>query len=382
MLNKLFVNKHFKRIIVITLINIFFATVITLATIIFANSNTLDTLETFESFTSLFVINLILIFIFTLIMQHIYNKPGEKISKKDALNKKTFVDVQLEVERQNRLINTLASLYLSLIEYDNMKTEFYSNITHELKTPLTVILGAIQLSEQKKTELPSSINKSNKYLQTIKQNCYRLLRLINNILDLTRLDSGYFKVNFINCNIVHLIEEITMSVSSYSEQKGLALEFDTDKEEIVTGVDVDKFERIILNLLSNAIKFTAPGGKITVNIRNNKSNVIISIKDTGFGIPQDMQSIIFERFRQTNSSLTKNHEGSGIGLSIVKSFVELHGGIIKVKSEENMGSEFIIEIPIKLCETNEETNSSFINNNQCKIINSINIEFSDIYSSA
>ena len=142
--------------------------------------------------------------------------------------------------------------------------------------------------------------------------------------------------------------EITESVSPFVEQKGLSIEFDTLDEEIITAVDIDKIERIILNLLSNAIKFTNPGGMIYVKVARKDNDVVIKIIDTGIGIPRDMQSRIFDRYSQVNSELTAEFEGSGIGLSIVKSFVELHNGTIEVKSEVNRGSEFIITLPITL----------------------------------
>ena len=112
-------------------------------------------------------------------------------------------------------------------------------------------------------------------------------------------------------------------------------------------MDIDKIERIILNLLSNAIKYTNPGGKISINISEKNNKVHILVKDTGIGIPKHMLNNVFERYQQVDSSLTRGIEGSGLGLSIVKSFVGLHGGTIKVKSEENVGSEFHVILPIK-----------------------------------
>jgi len=183
----------------------------------------------------------------------------------------------------------------------------------------------------------------------------------------------------VNCNIVYLIEEICQSVIPYSDQKSITLEFDTMEEEIITAVDVDKIERIILNLLSNAIKYTNPGGKISVVVSREGENVNISVQDTGIGIPEDKQKSVFERYQQVDSSLTKGIDGCGLGLSIVKSFVELHGGSIKVKSEPDMGSEFKISLPIKLVETTDCDTSKCVKDNQRRIIEAINIEFSDIY---
>jgi two-component system, cell cycle sensor histidine kinase PleC len=287
---------------------------------------------------------------------------------------------QLELEKQKSLLYNMTALYNQSIEYDRLKSEFFSNISHELKTPLTVILGAIQLIEKGYFH-ELNRRKSDKHNRTIKQNCYRLIRLLNNILDMNKLDSGFIKICPVNCNIVYLIEEITQSVAPFAEQKGVLLEFDTESEEIITGVDVDKIERIILNLLSNSIKFTPSGGKVSVTLKTISKKIFISVKDTGLGIPSDMQKSIFERFKQIGSTLTKDFEGTGIGLSLVKSFVELHNGTITVISEVNKGSEFIIELPITLASTDSENQvvEPKIHN---KIIEAINIEFSDIYSIA
>ncbi|HEX3029775.1 MAG TPA: HAMP domain-containing sensor histidine kinase [Clostridia bacterium] len=290
-----------------------------------------------------------------------------------------IIEHQKAAENQHFLASKLSTLYNEALEYNKVKTEFFSNISHELKTPLSVILGAVQLMDQK--TVIDDRRKPNKHLKTIRQNCYRLVRLTNNILDITRIDSGYIKMNLVNYNIVSLIEEITQSVAPYAEQKGLTLIFDTEEEEIISSVDIDKIERIILNLLSNAIKFTAPKGKVLVNIQKGDNTFSISVKDEGLGIPADMQNMIFERFRQCDNSLTRFSEGSGIGLSLVKSFVELHSGNIKLISEENKGSEFIIELPIRLCEESSAT-ESLEQNYRSRIIETIKIEFSDIYSTA
>ena len=214
----------------------------------------------------------------------------------------------------------------------------------------------------------------------MKQNCYRLLRLVNNLIDITKIDAGYFHLNENNHNIVNLIEDITLSVADYVEDKGLSIIFDTDVEEKFIACDPEKIERIILNLLSNAVKFNSPSGKIMVNIEDGIENICVRIKDTGRGIPEDKLSTIFERFVQVDKSLTREHEGSGIGLSLVKSLVELHGGRISVTSKEGYGTEFIIYFKCKLVqgEVNNE-NLCFNIKGECNI-ERINLEFSDIYN--
>jgi two-component system, cell cycle sensor histidine kinase PleC len=278
-------------------------------------------------------------------------------------------------------VEDITKLYNEAVNYDKLKTEFFSNITHELKTPIAVILSAIQLMEQMRVSQDFGETSSSKHLKTIKQNCYRLLRLVNNILDVTRADSAYTRLNPINSNIVNLVEEITQSVGPFAEQKGIKIEFASQVEEIITAVDVDKVERIVLNLLSNAIKFTDSGGIISVNVSEKNNKVLLSVKDTGTGIPKNMHSAIFERFRQANNSLSKDSQGSGIGLSLVKTFVELHNGAISLNSEVNKGSEFIIELPIRLCQESTSQMVEKTNDYQNKIIQAVTVEFSDIYTS-
>jgi PAS domain S-box-containing protein len=234
-------------------------------------------------------------------------------------------------------------------EYNKLITEFFSNVSHELKTPLNVIYSALQTLILYK-DIPHYRDKCEKYLFMMRQNCYRLTKLINNLLDLTKLDSGFLKLELKNLNIVSLIEDITLSIVTYAEACGVGIIFDTNDEEKLMACDPDKIERILLNLISNSIKFTNLGGSIHVTVTVENSNVLISIKDNGVGIPEENLQIIFERFGQVDKTLRRNHEGCGIGLSLVKSLVELHGGSIKVESKLGEGSEFIIQLPVTLLE--------------------------------
>ncbi|MBM7872045.1 signal transduction histidine kinase [Clostridium pascui] len=267
-----------------------------------------------------------------------------------------------------------------LMEHDRVRTEFFANISHELRTPINVVFSSLQLYESNlKGCLARNISSNcHKYINTMKQNCYRLLRLTNNLIDITKIDVGYFEIYKTNNNIINLIENITLSVADYIESKGLSIIFDTDIEEKIIACDPDKIERIILNLLSNAVKFTEPGGEIMVSIENGIQNICIKVKDTGRGIPEEKLNLIFERFVQVDRSLTRDHEGSGIGLSIVNALVELHGGTIYANSQIGHGTEIIIYLPCELVEKTEGlhpmSNSTERNN-----VEKINIEFSDIY---
>jgi PAS domain S-box-containing protein len=251
--------------------------------------------------------------------------------------------------------------------------DFFITISHELKTPLNLIFSSLQMINLYNKSTDGYLEKRSNYVNIIKNNSYRLLKLINNLLDLTKTDSGFSKLHLENKNIISFVEDVTLSVASYTESNGINLIFDTEVEEKIMAFDCDKIERIILNLLSNSVKFTNPGGEIYVNIKDKKEYIIISVKDTGIGIPKDMQKVIFEKFGQVDKTLSRNKEGTGLGLCLVKSFVELHGGNIKVNSVLGEGSEFIISLPVKHIK-NSKGNKAFFETDTERI----NIEFSDI----
>lgn len=262
-------------------------------------------------------------------------------------------------------------------------TEFFANISHELRTPLNIIFSSLQLINYYSIENPDHNNNYiyKKYTKGMHQNCYRLLRLVNNLIDITKIDAGYLELNMDRCNIVSLVEDITVSVAEYIESKNISLIFDTDIEEKIICCDCDKIERIILNLLSNATKFNNSGGFILVTLQGKGDNTTISIKDTGIGIEKSKLEIIFERFKQVNKSFTRNHEGSGIGLSLVKHLVEMHKGSIKVTSEYGQGAEFIIELPDNLNFEDSCNKIKKLYTNEHSKVEKIHIEFSDIYFS-
>lgn len=267
------------------------------------------------------------------------------------------------------------------IEHNKLITEFFANISHEFKTPLNIILGTFQLlimtlKEEKAENQPLDYYKKIKIMQ---QNCYRLLRLVNNLIDITKIDSGYFILNPTNHNIISFIENVTLSVAEYIQDKDIGLTFDTNVEEEIMAFDPDGIERIMLNLLSNSVKFTNSGGTIEVVVESKDRNLIVSVKDSGIGIPEEKKDIVFDRFRQVDKLLTRNHEGSGIGLSLVRSLVEMHDGEISIESNESSGTEFILTFPIKILEESNVTYIKDIDFHQ-DCVERINIEFSDIYS--
>lgn len=291
------------------------------------------------------------------------------ITEKEAAHKA----LQKSAEENERL-------FKEVMEYDKLKSEFFANISHEFRTPINVIMSALQLMNIQLADSQniSSSEKTKRNIGIMKQNCYRLLKLTNNLIDMTKLDLGFFEINLQNYNIIEVVENITLSVAEYIENKGIELVFDTNTEERIIAIDADKIERILLNLLSNAVKFTEAQGMIWVSIRDKGESIEISVKDTGIGIPEDKLDIIFERFRQINSSLSRDQEGSGIGLSLVKNLVELHGGSIRVSSECGVGAEFTFELPVKTLPEKDDQRL-FVSSEQSPV-ERVSLEFSDIYS--
>ena len=259
------------------------------------------------------------------------------------------------------------------IQLESIRNEFFGNISHEFKTPLNIILGIVQLID-KNIEL-DNISKENliRHVDIMKQNSYRLLRLVNNLIDISRIDIGYYNLQPSNYNIVKVIEDITLSIAEYVKHKKINMIFNTDVEEITLACDPDKIERVILNLLSNAIKFTDTGGKIDINLYMHNEQVCISIKDTGIGIPKDKTEVIFENFEQLDTTLSRGCEGTGMGLSVVKKLANLNNIKINVESELNKGSEFIITLPNNIVSKNIKLQDKFAQDEK------IDIEFSDIY---
>lgn len=279
-----------------------------------------------------------------------------------------------------RIQNTESRLRISLEEAEtvnNEKTDFLANVSHELKTPINVVLSALQMSNIFIEDIDSEEiqRKLYKYNSMMKQNSYRVIRIINNLIDTSKIDSGFMNMNKININIVKIVEDITSSVVSFAQSKKIELIFDTDVEEKITACDPDKIETIMFNLLSNAVKFTNAGGKITVNLYDKGEYIIISVQDTGIGISDDNKEKVFERYLQIEDTSHRNREGSGIGLSLVKSLVEMHGGEITIESIWGKGSNFIIKLPIRILDEIEEKNRENIYSDY---LDRMNVEFSDI----
>lgn len=287
----------------------------------------------------------------------------------------TFNDITNQKQYENELISAKETAEKA----NEMKDEFLSIISHEFKTPITVISSAVQAMEFLCRDELSERAKG--FLKNILQNSNRQLKLVNNLLDITRINAGHFIINKINCDIVILTRKITESICIYAERKNIRISFFSDLKEKVIGIDEENYERIILNLLSNAVKFTPCGKSISVilseELLTNRQMVCIQIKDEGIGIPEDKQDLIFERFGQVNNSLSRQAEGTGIGLSLVKMLIDMMEGRIFLKSSLGKGSTFSVYIPDEKVKesTANSYNGNLIND---RLVQTKTIEFSDV----
>jgi signal transduction histidine kinase/DNA-binding response OmpR family regulator/ligand-binding sensor domain-containing protein len=228
-----------------------------------------------------------------------------------------------------------------LHEVDELKSRFFTNISHEFRTPLTLILGPVkQVIERTKEE------KTRDDLKVVHKSANRLLGLVNQLLDISKLESGNMKLQTVPQNIIPLVKALVLSFTSYAERKRITLKFNSEEDEIIVYLDRDKVEKIITNILSNAFKFTPEGGQIEVNVNREDKYVNVIVSDTGIGIPKEKMSKIFDRFYQVDASHTREQEGTGIGLSLTKELVELHRGKIEVESAEGKGTTVTISLPL------------------------------------
>jgi len=226
-------------------------------------------------------------------------------------------------------------------EVDEMKSRFFANISHEFRTPLTLILG---ISKKILDKTKEQVFKDD--IGIIKRNANRLHGLVNQLLDLSKLESGKMKLEASEQNIIPLLKGLVLSFTSFAERKRIKIKFNSDEEEIVAYLDKDKVEKIVINLLSNAFKFTPQGGRIDFGVKKFDKKFEITISDTGIGINPERIDKIFDRFYQVDSSHTREQEGTGLGLALTKELVELHKGKIRVESSEGKGSTFTVTLPL------------------------------------
>jgi signal transduction histidine kinase/ligand-binding sensor domain-containing protein/AraC-like DNA-binding protein len=230
----------------------------------------------------------------------------------------------------------------SLRNIDLLKSRFFANISHEFRTPLTLILGQIE-SVMRETKKAKDKNK----LKIADRNAKRLLTLINQLLDLSKIEAGSMELKADTFNIIPFLKNLFYSFETLAEDHRIKLKFETNADFIPVKLDPDKMEKVFYNLISNALKFTPGPGEIAVQLRMiNETEVNIRIRDTGIGIHSKQLRYIFDLFYQADSSTTRKNEGTGIGLALAKELVSLHHGNITVKSEEGIGTEFVITLPL------------------------------------
>jgi putative nucleotidyltransferase with HDIG domain len=225
---------------------------------------------------------------------------------------------------------------------DKIKTQFFANVSHELRTPLTLILAPLDslLSGRSGSLSPSQRDG----LETMRRNGVRLLKLINNLLDLAKLEEGKMRLKVKAVKVNEFVGSILATVKPTADRKRLSLFFQHPPAEVEVSIDPDQFEKVVLNLLSNALKFTPEKGRVTVYLEERETVVVLAVEDTGVGIPPDMLEAVFDRFRQVDGSMSRTHEGTGIGLALAKEVVTLHGGTIRAESEAGRGARFIVEM--------------------------------------
>ena len=255
------------------------------------------------------------------------------------------------------------------------KTDFLYNIVNDIKNPIYNIYNANDKLSKEKGKY--NMQYIENYTRLLRQNCYRLIRLSNNINEIREIENGNSKLSLKKCDIVKLIKNIIKNSQYYIDEKGIDISFSSSIKEKNILIDVEKVEKIVLNILSNAIKFTNKDGKIRLEIKNIENKVAISINDTGIGIPEEKLEDIFESFEQVDRTLSRGTEGTGMGLYLVKKISEIHNIDIKVESKLGVGSEFTLI----LNECNKE-NHLVVENGTYRILDNsenVDIEFSDIY---
>ncbi|MCJ7582813.1 MAG: ATP-binding protein [Candidatus Aminicenantes bacterium] len=226
---------------------------------------------------------------------------------------------------------------------DELKTQFFANINHELRTPLSLILAPLKsIMEGKMGQVTSSTKDT---METMQRNGFRLLKLINNLLDLSKFEGGKMRLKIQSVNISDFINDLLQSVRDMADHKKIQMFYQHPPYNVELTVDPDQFEKVVLNLLSNALKFTPEKGKITMLLEEKDKTVSLAVEDTGIGIPPDMLESIFDRFSQVDGSASRSQPGTGIGLSLAKEIVLLHGGTISAESQMGKGTRFIVEMP-------------------------------------
>lgn len=277
------------------------------------------------------------------------------------------------LDNEERVLEAIKELDLVNNQH-HVKNEFLINTSKCLKDPIENISKINDKLEKNKPKYNS--NHINNYTKLVKRNCYRIQRLINNMKEIADTENGVSSENFVGYDIVKLTKDIVDIIEKNYSNKGINIKFKSNINSYNMIIDVDKMERAILNLISNSIKFSEMGSYIEVNITSENKEIKISVKDEGVGIPKDRMNFIFTKFGQIDRTLSRNTEGCGVGLALVKEIVNLHKGQIHVQSEEGVGSTFTIILQENIGFIDKKT---FEREDYKSIEEKINVEFADIY---
>jgi putative nucleotidyltransferase with HDIG domain len=256
----------------------------------------------------------------------------DRLRRRELRGRIQLEDMTAQLQESNEKLKSL----------DELKTQFFANVNHELRTPLTLMLAPLKaILDGKMGRLSPLLRDA---LETMQRNGYKLLKLINNLLDLTKLEEGRMRLKPRMLNFVEFITPLLASVKPLADHKKIRLYFQHPPHPIELSIDPDQFEKVVFNLLSNALKFTPNNGKITLYVEERDDTAVLTVEDTGVGIPPDMLETIFSRFSQVDGSKSRAQEGTGIGLALAREIVSLHRGTIRAESQLGKGSRFIVEL--------------------------------------
>ena len=261
---------------------------------------------------------------------------------------RTFADQAVIAIQNSRQFHEIQDKSRQLAAANQHKSEFLANMSHELRTPLNAIIGFSEVLVEK---MFGELNdKQLEYLQDIHGSGHHLLTLINDILDLSKIEAGRMELDLASFDLGDLLESASMLVRERASRQGLTLTLDVGEGLADWVADLRKIKQVVINLLSNAVKFTPAGGSVTLRARRMDAGVEIAVIDTGVGIPPGQQALVFEEFRQASGDHLRRSEGTGLGLALAKRFVELHGGTIRVESAPGQGSTFAFMLPQRVLE--------------------------------
>ena len=273
------------------------------------------------------------------IIIYIFKTKNDKMKLLDRRVEERTKELSKEMKKNDSLLNEIINL-------EKRKNLHLINLSHDLRTPLNVLSSIQQVLYTLNNGNGIEKEKLNHYIKVSNKNIERLLKLIDNLINMAKIEDGSYELNISSCDIIYLVEETALSLKDYVESNKIELIIDPEIEECTVECDANEIERCVVNLMNNAVKFTHGGGKILVSISEGEEEVTISVSDTGIGIAEENLDTIFDRFNQVKDS-RKSKSGSGLGLTITKHIIELHNGKISVESEVNKGSRFNIVLPKK-----------------------------------